>query len=86
LIEDFIDYLENKSTGEGAASYYNRFKKMIKQAYRKRLMKDNVLDFVERKVSGKAKKKDILTLDELKILAATPTESSEVKKAFSLVV
>jgi len=82
LIEDFIDYLENKSTGEGAASYYNRFKKMIKQAYRKRLMKDNVLDFVERKVSGKAKKKDILTLDELKILAATPTESSEVKKAF----
>lgn len=82
LIEDFIDYLENKSTGEGAASYYNRFKKMIKQAYRKRLMKDNVLDFVERKVSGKAKKKDILTLEELKILAATPTESSEVKKAF----
>ena len=82
LIEDFIDYLETKSIGEGAASYYNRFKKMIKQAYRKKLMKDNVLDFVERKVSGKAKKKDILTLDELKILAATPTESGEVKKAF----
>ena len=82
IIEDFIDYLENKSTGEGAVSYYNRFKKMIKQAYRKRLMKDNVLDFVERKVSGKAKKKDILTLDELRILAATPTESHEVRKAF----
>ena len=24
LIEDFIDYLEDKSTGEGASSYYNR--------------------------------------------------------------
>ena len=82
LIEDFIDYLENKSKGEGAASYYSRFKKMIKQAYRKKLMKENVLDFVERKVKGKASKKDILTLEELKSLAATPTESSEVKRAF----
>lgn len=82
IIEDFIDYLESKSTGEGAASYYSRFKKMVKQAYRKKLMKDNVIDFVERRVRGKAKKKDILTLDELKTLAATPTESSEVRSAF----
>ena len=74
IIEDFIDFLEANSTGEGAASYYNRFKKMIKQAFRKKLMKDNVLDFVERKVKGKAKKKDILTLGELKTLGATPTE------------
>lgn len=82
LIEDFIDYLEANSTGEGASSYYNRFKKMIKQAYRKKLLKDNVLNSVERKVKGKAKKKDTLTIDELKILAATETESSEVRKAF----
>jgi integrase/recombinase XerD len=82
LIEDFIDYLENKSTGEGAASYYNRFKKMIKHAYRRKFMTDNVLDLVERKVRGKAKKKDTLTLAELKLLSATPTESSEVRKAF----
>ena len=82
LIEDFIDYLENKSKGEGAASYYRRFKKMLKQAFRKNLMKDNILDYVERKVKGKAGKKDILTLEELKKLAATTTESSEVKRAF----
>jgi integrase/recombinase XerD len=81
-IEDFIDYLEANSIGEGASSYFTRFKKMIKQAYRKKLMKDNVLDLVERKVKGKAKKKDILTLPELKILSATQTESSEVKRAF----
>ena len=82
LIEDFIEYLEANSTGEGAASYYSRFKKMIKQAYRKRMMKDNVLDFVERKARGKAAKKDTLTMNEIKLLAATKTESSEVKKAF----
>jgi site-specific recombinase XerD len=82
IIEDFIDYLEANSTGEGASSYYSRFKKMVKQAYRKRLLIENVLDMVERKVKGKAKKKDILTLAELKTLAETPTESSEVKRAF----
>ncbi len=82
LIEDFIGDLEANSKGEGARSYYNRFKKMIKQAYRKKLMKENVLDFVERKVKGKAKKKDILTLVELKTLAATPTENREIRRAF----
>ena len=82
LIEDFIDYLEANSTGEGASSYYNRFKKMVKNAYRRRFMKVNVLDLVERKVSGKAKRKDILTLEEIKTLADTPTESSEVRRAF----
>jgi integrase/recombinase XerD len=82
IIEDFIDYLENKSTGEGAASYYNRFKKMIRHSYRKKLMKENVLDFVERKAKGKAKKKDTLTLEELKKLSDTATTSGEVKRAF----
>lgn len=72
LIEDFIEYLEQKSKGEGASSNYTRFKKMIKQAYRKRMLKKNVLDLVERKIKGKAKKKATLTLDELKKLAATP--------------
>ncbi len=82
LIEDFIDYLEANSTGEGAKSYFNRFKKMLKNAYRKKFLKDNILDLIERKVKGKAKRKDTLTLDELKILNDTPTESSEVKRAF----
>ena len=82
LIEDFIDFLEAKSTGEGASSYYSRFKKMIKHAYRKKLLKENVLDSVQRKVKGKAKKKDTLTIAELKTLAATETESIEVRRAF----
>ena len=82
LIEDFIDYLEENSTGEGAASYYNRFKKMIKHAFRKKLLKDNVLELVERKVKGKAKKKDTLTMEEIRTLSTTPIESPEVRRAF----
>lgn len=86
LIEDFIEYLEDNAKGEGAASYYARFKKMVRNAYRKRLMRDNVLDFVERKPKGKAAKKDALTTEEIKTLIATHTESKEVRKAaiFSL--
>ncbi|MEO5649040.1 MAG: site-specific integrase, partial [Ginsengibacter sp.] len=82
LIEDFMEYLDNKSYGEGAMSYYKRFKKMVKQAYRKNLLKENPTDKVEKKLHGKAAKKDILTIPELKILAATHTESSEVRRAF----
>lgn len=82
IIEDFMQFLEEHSNGEGPASYYSRFKKMVKHAFRKKLLKFNVLDEVGRKIQGKAKKKAILTLDELKLLAATPTESREVRRAF----
>lgn len=81
LIEDFIDYLQSRSKGEGASSYYNRFKKMIKQAYKRKLLKQNILDNVEGTTRGRAKKKDTLTLDEIQLLATTPTESSEVRRA-----
>jgi integrase/recombinase XerD len=82
IIEGFIDYLEARSSGEGASSYYNRFKKMLKHAYRKRLMKENVLDLVEKKVKGKAKKKDTLTMEEVKKLSITPIENAEIRRGF----
>lgn len=82
IIEEFQEYLESKSKGEGALSYYNRFKKMIKQAYKKRLLKENILELVERKAKGKAKKRDILLLEEITRLAATPITNLEIRRAF----
>ena len=86
LIEKFIEYLESKSIGEGAVSYYNRFKKMLRHAYRKRMLKENILDRVERKARGKAARKEILTMDEIKLLVQKPIESDQVRRAaiFSL--
>lgn len=81
LISDFQDYLRVHSTGEGASSYFNRFKKMVKQAYRQKLLQANPATDV-RTIQGNAKKKDTLTLAEIGLLAVTPTESSEVKRAF----
>jgi integrase/recombinase XerD len=87
IISDFQDYLREHSKGEGASSYFNRFKKMMKQAYKNKLMLHNPATDVST-VQGKAKKKDVLTLEEIQVLANTPTESKfDVKRAclFALV-
>lgn len=81
LIEEFIEYLESKSKGEGAASYFARFKKMMRYAYRKKITTYNVMDDVDRKVKGRARKKDILTLEEIRQLMVTDIDSPEVKRA-----
>jgi len=86
MLEDFQEFLENTSYGEGASSYYNRLKKMLKAAYRAGLMRKNVLDGVQRKIRGKAEKKETLTIEEIRTLLATPIRSDTVKNAaiFSL--
>ncbi len=84
LITDFRDYLDTRSTGEGAASYFSRFKRIIKQAYRNKVLFHNPAADVKVKGMGNAKKKDVLSLNEIQALANTHTENSEVKRAFLL--
>ncbi|WP_157097858.1 tyrosine-type recombinase/integrase [Niabella ginsenosidivorans] len=81
LIEGFIDYLNDLHKGEGPSSYYARFKRAIKTAYKKRLLKENPLDFVEKKPKGKAAEKEILTLEELKVLSGTPCQNDQLRRA-----
>ena len=45
-------------------------------------MKTNVLDFVEKKVKGTAKKKDALTIEEIKLLNTITSGSTILKNAF----
>ncbi|MCO5285999.1 MAG: site-specific integrase [Chitinophagaceae bacterium] len=81
VVSDFQDYLISFSKGEGASSYFARFKKMMKRAYKENMMIKNVAADVPT-IVGKARKKDTLTPDEIKLLWNTPTESDQVKKAF----
>ncbi|WP_300597367.1 site-specific integrase [Niabella sp.] len=81
LIESFIDFLNHHHKGEGPGSYYARFKRAIKAAYKKRLIKENPLDFVEKKPFGKAAEKEVLIADELKILAGTPIQNPQIRAA-----
>jgi integrase/recombinase XerD len=80
VVSDFQDYLRAHSEGEGAASYFNRYKKMMKQAKRDKLILSNPAEDVKTK-NGKAKKKDTLLIEEIQLLAQTPTESDHVKRA-----
>ncbi|HSZ86667.1 MAG TPA: tyrosine-type recombinase/integrase [Puia sp.] len=77
----FRDKLKKECVGEGAKSYFNRFKKIVKQAYRDKLLTKNPCEFVDTP-KGDAKEKDVLTFEELQKLAETETQSIEVKKAF----
>jgi integrase/recombinase XerD len=82
LIEEFVDYLESKSIGEGAKSYYARFKKMIFNAYKSKVLKENILDFVDKRPKGKARDKDTLTIKEIELCLKTPLKNLEIRNAF----
>jgi integrase/recombinase XerD len=82
IIEDFRDNLISTCKGEGASSYFARFKKMMRAAYRQRLIDRNPVLEIERKRMPEAKRKDTLTTDEIQVLANTPVDSPEVKAAF----
>ncbi len=81
LIQEFQAALKKRSTGEGARSYFSRFKKMMKKAYKANLMDRNYAAEVP-PIEGKAAKKHTLTIEEIGLLAATPTEAQGVKQAF----
>ncbi len=81
IISDYQDYLRDRYTGEGPASYFNRFKKMVRQAFREKLIAANPAAGVKT-IQGHAKKKDILTIAEIQTLANTNTENDHVKRAF----
>ena len=38
MVEKFVEYLESKSTGEGAHGYYQRFKKFVLYAVDQQIM------------------------------------------------
>lgn len=65
MIIKFVEYLHSKSTGEGAATAYKRFKKIIKYAVDHDFMKKNPCHEVVCKTDEDALVKDILSLGEI---------------------
>jgi integrase len=81
LVEAFRDDLIKDCKGEGAGSYFARFKKMLKAAKRQKIISINPGEEVKNKM-GKAKERDVLTLRELEKLARTDISNQEVRRAF----
>lgn len=81
LVTDFKDYLIPLHKGEGANSYFARFKKMLKRANQLKLLTHNPAINVSVR-GGFAKEKEVLGVDEIIQLAKTPIENQEIRRAF----
>jgi site-specific recombinase XerD len=81
IVQDYADYLKLKCTGEGANSYFARFKKVLRQAVKdKVLLQSPAKDItIEREENFK---KEILSIEEIQKLASTEISNTEIKRAF----
>lgn len=83
FVFDFSEFLNSKSKGEGALSYYRRFKKVIKALMREGYLTNNPCEFINNiKKDERILKKEILTKDEVRTLIGTTCSNQQVKFAF----
>lgn len=84
MVEDFTEYLKHKFKGEGPHSLFARFKKMLKAATEQEVLRKNPADGVVIKIDRGRLRKDILSLEEIKRLAATHYEGENlnIRRAF----
>lgn len=84
MVEDFTEHLKHKFKGEGPHSLFARFKKMLKAATEQEVLRKNPADGVVIKIDRGRLRKDILSLEEIKRLAAThyKGENLNVRRAF----
>ena len=81
LVYEFKRYLEDNLNGESPANYFSKFKKVIKQAFREKILTVNpTQDIVIKR--HESLKKEILSIDDIQLLASTPLKNGNVKKAF----
>lgn len=83
-INAFVDYLNSTCRGSGAASTYARFKKVVNQAVKEGIMKDNPCSEARCHCPGNELVKDILSGNEINLMLKTCTEgdNTEIRKAF----
>ena len=84
MMLSFVEYLESKSFGEGALTFYKRFKKVIKYAVDHNVIVKNPCAGVICKVDEGALKKDILSMEEMKKLIQTTYtgQNLDTRRAF----
>ncbi len=89
MIEAFTEYLQHTSTGEGAKTIYQRFKKVIRYAVANDVMRKNPCinkqgQNITIKVDEGALVKDVLSPEEVKRLIDThyPKENLQIRNAF----
>lgn len=69
-----------KMKQNSAAGYFSTFRALLKVAFRDKMIRENVNEYLD-KIDYEDTKKEFLTLDELKILCNTPCEYPVLRKA-----
>lgn len=84
MVAEFVAYLEERSSGEGARGYFQRFKKIIKSAADKDVIIKNPCNGIVCKVDDQILRKDILSVDEMQRLIQTtyPGQNDQIRRAF----
>lgn len=83
MVRRFVDYLKDNSEGEGAATAYARFKKVVKYAIEKSILKYNPCEGITCQRND-VLTKDVLTAEEISALVSThyPGENPDIRRAF----
>ena len=88
MVVHFIDFLQDNHKGEGANSYYSRFKKILNHAVARNVISKSPaqkkepgdMELTCKKPAGL--RKQILSNDEIQLIAKTNCSRAEIKKAF----
>ena len=82
LCFDFKEYLQEQLNGYSPLSYLKRFKVFLSECVRKKVFKESPCKGITIKQKQDTIKKNVLTIDEIKLLKDTEVSNLEVKKAF----
>ena len=84
MMVGFTEYLQEHFNGETPHTLYARFKKVIKAMVDKDVMRKNPCNGVSIKIDKNKLTKDVLSIDEVKQLIATPVEreNPNIRRAF----
>lgn len=82
MIEGFKDHLEESFRGTTPHSYFARFKKLLNSAVKEGLFDRSPADGISCKKLPDTLTKNILSIDEIKLLVKAHSGNDEVKRAF----
>lgn len=86
MIEKFVDYLTDHHKGQGAETYYRRFKRMVNYAVEQGVIAKSPCKGITTPKLDDVLAKDILSQEEMKKLFAThyEGENPEIRRAFAM--
>lgn len=84
IVSEFVEYLKNNSRGSGAGTVYARFRKIVNQAQKEGVIKNNPCEGVKSPTKQTEFEKDVLSPEEIKTLINThyDGENQVIRRAF----